>query len=118
VRDSAAARARFGDDLGRRRIDRICRRRRLGGDAAAAIDAETRIGYTGLPASYVAKLWTSAAGGAAIGWAIKIALPRFHPIVAATLILGTYGAVYIGATVLLQIPEAASALARVPIRRR
>ncbi|MBW8862070.1 MAG: murein biosynthesis integral membrane protein MurJ [Acidobacteria bacterium] len=77
-----------------------------------------RIGYTGLPASYVARLWTSAAGGAAIGWAIKIALPRLHPIVAAILILGTYGAVYIGATVLLQIPEAASALARVPIRRR
>ena len=76
-----------------------------------------RIGHTGLPAAYVAKLWTSAAGGAAIGWAIKVALPRLHPIVAATLILGSYGAVYIGTTVLLRIPEASSALARLPIAR-
>jgi len=77
-----------------------------------------RIGHTGLPAPYVAKLWTSAAAGAALGWAIKLALPPLHPIVTATLILGAYGAVYIAATVLLRIPEASSALARLPIRFR
>ena len=44
-----------------------------------------RIGPTGLPAAYVAKLWTAAAAGAAVAWGIKIALPagssgrRRHP---------------------------------------
>ncbi len=65
-----------------------------------------RIGRTGLPASYVAKLWTSAIAGAAVAWGIKIALPALHPIVAAVLILGPYGLVYFGASIALKVSEA------------
>jgi putative peptidoglycan lipid II flippase len=71
-----------------------------------------RIGHTGLPAAYVATLWASAAAGAAIGWALKIALPPLHPIIAAGFILGAYGAVYIGATIAVRVPEASGAVAR------
>jgi putative peptidoglycan lipid II flippase len=76
-----------------------------------------RIGHTGLPASLVAALWTSAVVAAAVGWAIKFALPPLHPVIAAAAILGGYGAVYIGATIALRVPEARSALTRFSPRR-
>jgi putative peptidoglycan lipid II flippase len=77
-----------------------------------------RIGRTGLPAGYVAKLWTSAIVGAAVAWGIKIALPALHPIVAAILILGPYGAVFFAATFALQIPEATTVVSRIVRFRR
>ncbi|HEX3644080.1 MAG TPA: murein biosynthesis integral membrane protein MurJ [Vicinamibacterales bacterium] len=72
-----------------------------------------RIGRTGLPAPYVAQLWGSAIAGAAVGWGVKIALPSLHPIVTALLVLGPYGVVFFAMTLLLRIPEASTALARV-----
>jgi putative peptidoglycan lipid II flippase len=77
-----------------------------------------RIGDTGLPLSYVAQLWSSAAAGAAVAWAIKLGLPPLHPIIAAIVILGAYGALFIGATVALRVPEASAALARIVKFRR
>jgi putative peptidoglycan lipid II flippase len=71
-----------------------------------------RIGKTGLPASFVVKLWVSAIVGAAVAWAMRLALPRLHPIVAAILILGPYGITYFAVTAALKIPEAASAVRR------
>jgi putative peptidoglycan lipid II flippase len=65
-----------------------------------------RIGRTGLSPSYVAALWSSAAAGAAVGWAIKLALPALHPVLAAVLILGPYGVVFAGMTLALGVPEA------------
>jgi putative peptidoglycan lipid II flippase len=65
-----------------------------------------RIGRTGLSATYVAALWSSAAAGAAIAWAIKLALPALHPVLAAVLILGPYGLVFAGMTLALGVPEA------------
>jgi putative peptidoglycan lipid II flippase len=55
-----------------------------------------RIGPTGLPASYTAKLWTAAAAAAAAGWGVKLALGRRNAVVEALLVLGTYGVVYFG----------------------
>jgi putative peptidoglycan lipid II flippase len=80
----------------------------------AALNA--RIGRTGLPVSLTAKLWSAAIAGAAIAWAVKIALPRMHPIVAAALILGPYGLAYFAMTFLMRVPEASSVLGR--LRRR
>ena len=77
-----------------------------------------RIGHTGLPAAFVAKLWTSAAAGAALAWAIKIGLPRLHPIVAAAIVLGGYGVTYIAATMAMNVPEARAALQRARLRSR
>jgi putative peptidoglycan lipid II flippase len=72
-----------------------------------------RIGRTGLAAEYVAQLWGSATAGAAVAWAVKVLLPATHPILTAVAVLGPYGLVFLAMTLLLHIPEASAALARV-----
>jgi len=76
-----------------------------------------RIGKTGLPASYVAKLWTAAIAGAAIAWAVKVSIPALPPVVAAVLIIGPYGVIFLAMTVALRIPDAASMVRRLASRR-
>src|SRR4029077_9208702 len=71
-----------------------------------------RIGRTGLPAEYVAKLLTAAGVGAAVAWAIKSAAPALHPVVTAALVLGPYGLVFFAATIALKVPEASTAIGR------
>jgi putative peptidoglycan lipid II flippase len=75
-----------------------------------------RIGRTGLPADYVAKLWASAVAGAAIAWAVKVAAPPLHPVITAVIVLGPYGAIFFAMTFVLRIPEAFQTMRR--IRRR
>jgi putative peptidoglycan lipid II flippase len=75
-----------------------------------------RIGPTGLPASYVAKLWTAAALGAAVAWAVKLTLPALPPVVAAVLIIGPYGVVFLGMTLALRV-EGALSTVRSIVRR-
>jgi hypothetical protein len=75
-----------------------------------------RIGHTGLEFDYITKLWAAAIAGAAVAWGMKFALPALHPALAALLILGPYGLVFLLASIVMRIPEAASAFAR--IRRR
>jgi putative peptidoglycan lipid II flippase len=77
-----------------------------------------RIGRTGLPAAYVARLWTAAVTGAAVAWAAKLAIPALHPVVTAILVLGPYGLVFFAMTFALRVPEATTALARVARIRR
>jgi putative peptidoglycan lipid II flippase len=73
----------------------------------------TRVGRTGLPAAYVASLWSAAAVAAAVAWAVKLSVRPIDPVVAAILVLGPYGVVYFAMTAALRVPEAATALARV-----
>jgi len=75
-----------------------------------------RLGPTGLPRDYVARLWAAALAAAAVAWAVKLAVPLRQPIVLAVLVLGPYGLVFLGATLALRLPEAEGALAMV--RRR
>ena len=75
-----------------------------------------RIGRTGLPAQYVAKLWASALAGAGVAWAIKLALPTLHPIATGIVVLGPYGIVFFAMTFALRIPEATSFLRRAASR--
>ncbi len=72
-----------------------------------------RIGHTGLPAAYVAKLWASAAAAAAAGWGVKLVLGDQHPVLVALLVLVPYGVVYLGMSVALRIPEVGAFTARV-----
>ena len=73
----------------------------------------TRIGPTGLSGVFVAQLWSASAAGAAVAWAIKIALPaELHPFLAAMAIIAAYGIVFFGASLGLRIPEAAAATSR------
>jgi putative peptidoglycan lipid II flippase len=71
-----------------------------------------RIGRTGLPAVYLAQLWGSAIAAAAIAWSIKIVMPPLHPVIVAIAVLGPYGVVFLAMTLVLQIPEASTSLAR------
>ncbi len=75
-----------------------------------------RIGHTGLPVTYVAQLWGSAIAGAALAWIIKLSLPPLNPIVAAAVVLGPYGLVFLAMTLALRIPEAKAAVARLARR--
>ena len=47
-----------------------------------------RIGRTGLPLPFIAKLWTAAVLAAAIGWAIKLFVGVDRPILTALAVLG------------------------------
>jgi putative peptidoglycan lipid II flippase len=76
-----------------------------------------RIGKTGLPASYVAKLWTAAAAGAAAAWGVKLSIPMLPPVVAAVLIVGPFGLVFLAMTMLLRV-EGATSTMRMVLRRR
>jgi putative peptidoglycan lipid II flippase len=75
-----------------------------------------RIGRTGLPMGYTAKLWTAAIAAGAVGLALKVLLPSMGPVPAAVLILGPYGVVFIALTRLLRVPEATLALTRLRAR--
>ena len=72
-----------------------------------------RIGHTGLPGSFAARLWSAAFVAAAVAWAIKLRLPEAHPVLRAALILLPFGAMYLGLTVVLGVAEARRVLARV-----
>jgi putative peptidoglycan lipid II flippase len=71
-----------------------------------------RIGRTGIPAAYLAKLWVSAAAAAAIAWGVKLVAPPLHPVLAAVLILGPYGLAFFAGAFALNIPEATATLQR------
>jgi putative peptidoglycan lipid II flippase len=71
-----------------------------------------RIGRTGLQSRYTLQLWSAASTGAAVAWAVKLALPSMHPICAAILILSSYGATFFASAWMLKIPEATTALRR------
>jgi putative peptidoglycan lipid II flippase len=77
-----------------------------------------RIGRTGLPTVYVAKLWGAAALGAAVAWAVKLTIPTFHPILVAICVLGSYLLVFIGATSALRVPDASFPIWRFGGQRR
>ncbi|HWQ52083.1 MAG TPA: murein biosynthesis integral membrane protein MurJ [Bryobacteraceae bacterium] len=72
----------------------------------------SRIGPTGLPLSYMAKLWTAAGAGAAAAWAVRLAIGTQHPLVWAAAILSPYGLVYFGTVFLFRLPEGRALLAR------
>lgn len=79
-----------------------------------------RIGQTGLPLGYVAKLWLAAAVGACVAWAIKLTAGDHHPAIIAALVLIPYGLTYFGVTAALKVPEFSALWEKVDsiVRRR
>src|SRR5204863_6973310 len=57
-----------------------------------------RIGNTGVPATLLAKLWASAAIGAAAAWMLKPLVASRGNYVSAAVVLGSYGIIYFAAT--------------------
>jgi putative peptidoglycan lipid II flippase len=71
-----------------------------------------RIGPAAPAARLLGRLWVAAAVGAAAAWATKLALPPLHPIPAAVVVLGVYGAVYLAGAAALGATDARSLTAR------
>ena len=72
-----------------------------------------RIGAVRLPPSYLAKLWSSAALAGVIGAILNIyLLHRLAPIPNGIVICGVFGAIYVGVTIALGVPEARATLSR------
>jgi putative peptidoglycan lipid II flippase len=72
-----------------------------------------KIGRTGLPLSFVVKLWIAAIVAAAIGWALKLVVGTERPVLSAIAILGPYGLSYFALTSLLGLPEASRMFGRI-----
>lgn len=64
----------------------------------------TRIGHTGLAASYLLRLWSAGFAAAAAAWSVRLALPPLDPLLRGAAILPVFGAVYLGAALLLRVP--------------
>lgn len=71
-----------------------------------------RIGHTGLAAGYIVRLWLAAAGGAGVGWGIKLFIGERHPAIVAALVLVPYGLTYFGLASLFKVPEAKDVVRR------
>lgn len=71
-----------------------------------------RIGRTGLPMSYAAKLWIGALIGAALGWGAKLLIPTWHPIPLAIVVLGLYGTTYFAVGYVFGLPPARAIIGR------
>ncbi len=71
-----------------------------------------RIGRTGLPYGFLARLWAAALIAAAVGWGIRHFLSNFSPIPLAVFALVPYGIIYFAATAMLGLPEARAFLGR------
>jgi putative peptidoglycan lipid II flippase len=78
-----------------------------------------RIGSPESMASYTARLWFSAAAGAAVAWGLKLLFPAAHPLPMAVIVLGGYGLTYFAVSTLLGITEARDLVMRLlrPLRR-
>ena len=71
-----------------------------------------RIGAGGLAPGYLATLWGAAGLGAGAAWLLRGGLAVQHPVIGAIFLLGTFSAVYLGATIAAGVPEARAAAAR------
>jgi putative peptidoglycan lipid II flippase len=71
-----------------------------------------RIGPCHIAKGVLPRLWIAAALATAVALGIKLVLPPMHPILRAALVLGPYGAVYLGVTLALGVSEATQALGR------
>lgn len=72
-----------------------------------------RIGRTGLPLGYTAKLWIGAVLAAGVGWGLKMLVGGWHPIPLATVVLGGYGVCYFGVEYLLGIEQSQMIISRI-----
>jgi putative peptidoglycan lipid II flippase len=78
---------------------------------------KSRIGRTGLEASFLAKLWIAAGAGAVCALAMKTMVTHYHPLISAIAVLGVYGIIYFIAAFALRIPEVKKLLNRIAKRR-
>jgi putative peptidoglycan lipid II flippase len=83
-------------------IELVLLRRKLNG----------RIGLTGIPLSFITKLWLCAMLSAAVAWGIRLALSAVHPIFVAALVLTPYGVLYFALTSAWGLEESRAVVGR------
>jgi putative peptidoglycan lipid II flippase len=71
-----------------------------------------RIGRTGLPVSYLARLWVSALSAAVAAWVVKLALIDRPPLVMGLFSLSMYGTAFFAVAASLGVPEARRTIGR------
>ncbi len=64
-----------------------------------------RIGRTGLPFGFTARLWAAALAAAAAGWGIRLLTGVAHPILTAAAVLIPYGLLYLALTAAFGLTE-------------
>lgn len=79
---------------------------------------ERRLGRTGVPLGFTARLWGSGAVAAVAAWVVKLAVQEQHPVVVALFSLSMYGVAYLAITAELGIPESRRLFARMRGSRR
>lgn len=72
-----------------------------------------RIGNTGLPFSFTAKLWTSALFGGAVAWGVKLLIGTLHPVLMGMIVLAPYGITYFLLAWVLGVPQIAGVFRRI-----
>lgn len=65
------------------------------------------------PRGAFAKLWGTAVTAAAVGYAVKVVIPAWHPVVRGIAVFAAFGTVYLGATMMLGVEEARNVGARI-----
>ena len=79
---------------------------------------EPRIGRTRLPDGLLSRLWTAAIASAAVALLVERISGGAHPVVAAIVVLGTFGGLYLAATLALGIGEARAFASQLAARLR
>ncbi|HKV74746.1 MAG TPA: murein biosynthesis integral membrane protein MurJ [Gemmatimonadales bacterium] len=79
-----------------------------------------RIGRTGIPFTYLVRLWSAALVAAGVAWGVRWLLGPFSPIPQAILVLGVYGVSYLALALLFGVSEVSEVTGRVSsiIRRQ
>lgn len=72
-----------------------------------------RIGSTGVPFTYLVRLWSAALVAAGIAWGVRWLLGSFPPIPEAMLLLGVYGVSYLALALAFGVTEVAEVTGRV-----
>ncbi|HXZ12515.1 MAG TPA: murein biosynthesis integral membrane protein MurJ [Candidatus Sulfotelmatobacter sp.] len=64
-----------------------------------------RIGHSGLPLNYLARLWAAALPAAAVGLGVRYLMGHHSPVLMAIVVLGPYGIAYFGFTFAMGLEE-------------
>jgi len=64
-----------------------------------------RIGVTGVPLPFMARLWASALAAGTAAYGTKRVVPNVSHVLTGVVVLGVFGLVYLGATMALGVPE-------------
>ena len=72
-----------------------------------------RIGHTGIPFTYLVRLWSAAVVSAAVAWGVHWLIGALPPIPQAVLMVGVYGVSYLALALVFGVSEVSEVTSRV-----